>query len=453
MNVMRKLAALLLVAALLAGVFVGCSQNDNPQSDSAASTPASEAPADSGAATVASGAADEAPAATEFVPPEVGDPATSNAKVVYTEDGITPESESMSTVVTKVGDLELDNATLQIYYWSQYYNLMNSYYAMMVGIDENVPLSEQYSFMEGQTWEQYFIESAMENFAQVGALYTEGQKAGFTMSQEDQDALEENLSTLDDQAVQYGFDTAEDLIQANFGTGVSRETYENFARVNSYASAYYRSLVDAVEYTDEDLAEYLASHADDYPGATLEYPNVNVRHILITTEDDSDDAEAETQDAEAETQDAEAETQDADAASAAAKAKAEEILAEYEKNPTEENFAALAEQYSTDPGSNTNGGLYEDVYPGQMVETFNDWCFDPARKPGDTGIVETSYGYHVMYFVGQTENYYWKDVAQSEYANDRVATAMEELMAGYPNQPSYLDVVLSKLLVKEPEAE
>ncbi len=88
-----------------------------------------------------------------------------------------------------------------------------------------------------------------------------------------------------------------------------------------------------------------------------------------------------------------------------------------------------------------------------MVETFNDWCFDPARKPGDTGIVETSYGYHVMYFVGQTENYYWKDVAQSEYANDRVATAMEELMAGYPNQPSYLDVVLSKLLVKEPEAE
>ena len=39
-----------------------------------------------------------------------------------------------------------------------------------------------------------------------------------------------------------------------------------------------------------------------------------------------------------------------------------------------------------------------------MVAEFNDWCFDPARKTGDTGIVynEGSYtGYHVMYFVGQ----------------------------------------------------
>ena len=35
-----------------------------------------------------------------------------------------------------------------------------------------------------------------------------------------------------------------------------------------------------------------------------------------------------------------------------------------------------------------------------MVDTFNDWIFDPARQPGDTGIVETTYGYHIMYFVG-----------------------------------------------------
>ena len=36
--------------------------------------------------------------------------------------------------------------------------------------------------------------------------------------------------------------------------------------------------------------------------------------------------------------------------------------------------------------------------PGQMVTEFNDWCFDADRKPGDTGIIETSYGVHVMYF-------------------------------------------------------
>ena len=38
-----------------------------------------------------------------------------------------------------------------------------------------------------------------------------------------------------------------------------------------------------------------------------------------------------------------------------------------------------------------------------MVATFNDWCFDSARKTGDTGIVESTYGYHVMYFVGNSD--------------------------------------------------
>ena len=38
-----------------------------------------------------------------------------------------------------------------------------------------------------------------------------------------------------------------------------------------------------------------------------------------------------------------------------------------------------------------------------MVEAFEDWCYDEARKPGDTGIVETTYGYHVMFFSGDSE--------------------------------------------------
>ena len=41
-----------------------------------------------------------------------------------------------------------------------------------------------------------------------------------------------------------------------------------------------------------------------------------------------------------------------------------------------------------------------------MVRNFNDWCFDKSRKPGDTGIVESDYGVHVMYFVGDSETTY-----------------------------------------------
>ncbi|MFR5385552.1 MAG: peptidylprolyl isomerase [Oscillospiraceae bacterium] len=70
----------------------------------------------------------------------------------------------------------------------------------------------------------------------------------------------------------------------------------------------------------------------------------------------------------------------------------------------------MANELSSDTGSNTNGGLYTQVYKGQMVTEFNDWCFDESRQPGDTGIVynEGSYtGYHVIYFVG-TDAPYWQ---------------------------------------------
>ena len=70
-----------------------------------------------------------------------------------------------------------------------------------------------------------------------------------------------------------------------------------------------------------------------------------------------------------------------------------------------EAFAELARTNSADTGAG-DGGLYENVYPGQMVTAFNDWCFDAARKSGDVGIVQTDYGYHVVYFVGYSDTTY-----------------------------------------------
>ena len=89
--------------------------------------------------------------------------------------------------------------------------------------------------------------------------------------------------------------------------------------------------------------------------------------------------------------------------------KANELLEQWKSGEaTEDSFAALATENSTDGGSASNGGLYASVVPGQMVEEFENWCFDPARKTGDTGIVQTSYGYHIMYFVGADAQPYWQ---------------------------------------------
>ena len=121
---------------------------------------------------------------------------------------------------------------------------------------------------------------------------------------------------------------------------------------------------------------------------------VNVRHILVSFEGGTYDETTGT-------------TTYSDEEKANAKKTADEILAAFNAGEkTEDAFAALATEKTTDTGSKENGGLYENVYPGQMVANFNDWCFDSARKTGDVDIVETEYGYHIMYFVGTSETTY-----------------------------------------------
>lgn len=90
-----------------------------------------------------------------------------------------------------------------------------------------------------------------------------------------------------------------------------------------------------------------------------------------------------------------------DAEWAAALEEAEALYEQWKSGEmTSESFGALANEHSDDQdGKVTNGGLYSDVYMGRMVEAFDAWCFDNSRKSGDSGIVKTEFGYHIMYFV------------------------------------------------------
>lgn len=60
-----------------------------------------------------------------------------------------------------------------------------------------------------------------------------------------------------------------------------------------------------------------------------------------------------------------------------------------------EDFASLALQYSEDPGSKTNGGLYKNFPRGYMVQPFEDAAFSvPVGEISD--IIETNYGIHIL---------------------------------------------------------
>ncbi len=135
-----------------------------------------------------------------------------------------------------------------------------------------------------------------------------------------------------------------------------------------------------------------------------EYNTVDVRHILIKVDTSSLDTKSETYE------------QDLADLKAQKKAEAEKILQEWKDGAaTEASFGELADKYSADSPA---GGLYEKVYKGQMVTNFNDWCFDASRKTGDTDIVETNFGYHIMYFVGEDLPYWRVRVTNTMTNND-----------------------------------
>ena len=121
------------------------------------------------------------------------------------------------------------------------------------------------------------------------------------------------------------------------------------------------------------------------------YHMANVRHILAAFQGGTKDENGQVIYSEEE--------------KAAAKEKAEGILAQFQTGETtEEAFAALAAEKSDDRGSAVNGGLIADILPASnLVPSFRDWALDDSRKVGDAEIVESPYGFHVMYACEDSE--------------------------------------------------
>ncbi len=117
-----------------------------------------------------------------------------------------------------------------------------------------------------------------------------------------------------------------------------------------------------------------------------------------------------------------------------AKADAEKTLKEWQAgDKTEDSFAEYATDLSDDTGSASNGGLCSTVVPGQMVAEFDAWIFDEARKEGDCEIVETDYGYHIIYFVEGSDSFADTKI-RSELATDELDT----LVQGYLDSEEYV---------------
>ena len=131
-----------------------------------------------------------------------------------------------------------------------------------------------------------------------------------------------------------------------------------------------------------------------------------------------------------------------------AKAAAEVLLGKWKNGAaTEESFAELANKESDD-GDGTTGGLYENVNPSSnFVTNFKNWALED-HKPGDTGIIESEYGYHVMYYAGPSEMTYRDFMITADLQNKDMTNWYNELIDAVKSElldTSYIttDLVLS----------
>lgn len=154
-----------------------------------------------------------------------------------------------------------------------------------------------------------------------------------------------------------------------------------------------------------------------------EEPLDNVRHILVAFEGGTTDSNGV--------------TTYSDEEKAAALAGAEDILAQWKAGEaTEDSFAALAAENTDDTASAETGGLYEDISPASSyVTAFKEWALDSSRKPGDTGIVETEYGYHVMYYCGESALTYRDSMITDDLIEADMEAWYDALLEAWPVTP------------------
>ena len=339
---------------------------------------------------------------------------TSAARIYAIYDEAVANGETLSDDDQSSIDATVSNLSVYATYYG--YSNVNGYLAAMYGAGCNEKNFREFLSIEtlANNYSQKVYDTPVYTEDELAADYAADPNAYDTVDyrvfavtdalfdEEDEEKLADLKKTAADELLAAAEEGDEAFIQAAYDHA-SEDTKENYED-DSY------TLRTDVGHSDSDLSNWLFESDRKTGDATCvetsgtyyvaifesrnthDYALPNARHILIS---DTTDEEA----------------------MATAKETAEKLLAEYEAGEhTEDAFAAIGDAAYAD-GTAAESARYEDITPGQMVEDFENWCFDASRQVGDTGIVESTYGYHVMYFSGFGTNYRMKLVEDEQRGN------------------------------------
>lgn len=374
-------------------------------------------------------------------PASTADP-DDNASVSFKSYTVSDEAAAAARneVVATVGDKSLTNGVLQVYYWMGIYTFMSSEYggyADYYGLDYTQPLDQQGPFEADQSWQEYFLEDAVTTWHVYQVLSTALAAEGLSLSTEYEEVLSNRLAQLEKSAKDQGFDSVDQLIQSDAGAGCTVEDYMAYTRTYYEYKYYVEQLVDRIEVSQEDIEAYYKEYKESLneSGITKDSGNVfHVRHILIQPEGGTEDDGVTTY---------------SDAEWEACQNEAQQLLDQWlAGEATEDTFAQLAKEHSDDPGSDSEGGLYEGLDKDtDFMETFKNWYLEEGRQVGDYGLIKTDYGYHLMYLSGiETQ---WIYYCRNGFINDTATDAIEKLKSDNPYTADFDKMVLAEVKLVE----
>lgn len=329
---------------------------------------------------------------------------------------------SMDKVVAKAGDFELTNGELQVIYWSMVYDFvdyMGEYAAYY--IDFTKPLSGQYyNEQAGITWEQYFLDMALNTWRRYEVLTHAAEQAGVKLDDTLQNRLDNMYEDMKGILATANFDTVEDMIHHDFGTGADFDDYMDYMDIYYHGNNYYNLMYLDLDATEAEVEAYYTANEQALVSAGYGKDKgtvVEARHLLI-----------------------EPENKENDEAWAAAKKKAEDLMNQWvDGGAGEDAFADLAYQHSA-CNSYADGGWLGAFGKGTMVKEFDEWCFAEGHKYGDYGLVQTEFGWHIIFFVDSYE--LWRENALANVLSEKLYKTMTDLENEFPMVVAYSRIVL-----------
>lgn len=209
-------------------------------------------------------------------------------------------------------------------------------------------------------------------------------------SLEDENAVKEELTALLGDRVEYNSTSKKNDTIRGFGNTENAEEFVNRNSDSEYQDRFYFKENLPADIADKIFALQVGEIYGPYENAntwnlskiveTKQIPDsVKASHILISWEGLRTAAGVTRSKEEA-------------------KVLADSLLKEVKNN--KEKFAEVASAYSADTSNKEKGGDLGWFTYGQMVPTFNEFVF--SHKAGETGVVETDFGFHIVSVQEQT---------------------------------------------------